>query len=339
MAKQSEGRDKIMGLFAEMVRFQIYYLVAAVICRLLFIIQIKTKGPIYFLRRKGALIHELMHYLMMKILFIPAKFHTIRVGYDGSGSVSLPYNQKKSFIKFLLVAFAPLIGGTMLLLYIEDVWPPHWDTWYWVIIRWMVILSILLTISPSTTDFKRVYECIIYETRIFIKQIIFLFFSVMIYVLNYEYFIKFQTHLAEVFELVIILAIFSLFELGWWLIKKVTGLVMEKSPLKKRYSQKGIKVKKHLSIRAVADILDVDDSLSSYRKIKKAVKTRKRTMKHMTPADIQVGGGERSENNENDEGEDLDEDDDAMEIFIKTAKINAELCRIIDEEWGRTNHA
>ena len=273
-----------MGLLLSMLRVEGYYLLFTLIFRLLKAVSPRIKGFLYWISRKGAFIHESLHFLMMRLLCIPVKLSDVHVDYKGNGSVRIPPGTRKTFLKFLLIGFAPLIGGTILLLEIQSKYFGSLTGLFGMIARILIILSIVISVSPSLTDLSQIWRAILSNSRIFVRQMLVLGAAFGIYIANHGWLSRYETLLDYMYEPAVILGIYLVID-G----VRVIGLMGYRALANRRFNSKNfqpsaMKITKSDRKAALVDHagLSKDYYGKSIRKIKKAIKEQK----NYAPSDL-----------------------------------------------------
>jgi len=105
----------------------------------------------------GVRIHELLHYLTICLCGLVTADTRIVIKRDGSGGFVEPhYRHEPSFFQALLIATAPLTGGSIILLYffplLSAVSTDGESAWYIIGLYWIVIGAVFMVVNPSATD-------------------------------------------------------------------------------------------------------------------------------------------------------------------------------------------
>jgi hypothetical protein len=206
-----------MALLYDIILLQFLGLITVKICqfikyRLQFIDQIFG----FFL---GAAIYlrELCHFAVSKILFVPIEWSDLNFD-EKQGrrnieyALTPDYYKRISFLKEGLIATAPIWIGTYLSYKLYD--------WYkisdWIVFRILIIsgfIIILCFTRPTLADYGGIFKVIIERPLNFIKQLIFLGVSYLIYIYNFDYFNNLIPHYHYFYEFLLLLSLEGLMEL------------------------------------------------------------------------------------------------------------------------------
>ncbi len=231
-----------MGLFLDIIIFQFLGLLAVKICKYIkyrFIVI----DPIFdFFLKAAKYIRELCHFAVSKILFVPIEWSDLNFN-EGQGRRNIEYDltpdyyKRISFLKQVLIATTPLWIGTYLLYKLID--------WYrisdWIVFRILIISGIIIILCftrPTFADYGGIFTVIIERPLNFIKQLIFLGASYLIYNYNFDYFYKIIPHYHLFYDFVLLLSLEGFMELILivicFIIKKLGSLSRNDSILTRR---------------------------------------------------------------------------------------------------------
>ncbi len=261
-----------------MIRFELYYLLVTIVFKILVGLSYRFKRFLRWFESKATLIHELMHYAMMRILCMRVPIRNLRVLKNGSGYVKIPASTKRPFVKMFLVAFAPLIGGTIFLLELGSWWPKGGMGFFGTTLKFGVYLIVILAVSPSMGDYNAIWGSIVDYPRIFIRQLLFFFLAFGIYIAIFQKISPYAEIFAYLFEFLAIGVIFLKIELICWTSKKLyDGLVKRGKETKKfcetlkEYGQKANRYRKKKYLVESFD-LEEENIEGGFRTLKKSIK-------------------------------------------------------------------
>ncbi len=194
--------------------------------RILFILsyRIRFLSPIVrVFWRTGVIIHELSHFIILKILRVPVRFSDIDFHTrEGGGSIDFyqddEFYRRVNFLKFLLSSMAPLWIGTVFIMEFYNVFVNN-TLLGTKIIAVAFIIIILFTCVPSRPDMRNIFICINDKPLVFVKQVIFLVIAFLIYNLFFDFFYQFAPFYPYLFEFLVLVALEGLLELTWVLLK------------------------------------------------------------------------------------------------------------------------
>jgi hypothetical protein len=171
-------------MFEDIAWFIIIFITSIILSNLLFR---RDLGPFNTLRNIlglfGVIIHEISHFFMCKLLGVPTDGLQIKYRYKGytnpHGSVSLKEIEKTSFMQAFLVGLAPLFFSTWLFFYILYT-AFHATSTYLIIVSIFLSVSLLISASPSSTDFKQIGRAFNRDPNYSLYQIFLVFLSGLI---------------------------------------------------------------------------------------------------------------------------------------------------------------
>ena len=238
-----------MGLFFDIIILQFLGFIAVKICKYIkygkyrFIVI----DPIFGFFLKAAIyIRELCHFALSKILFIPINWSDLNFD-DEQGRRNIEYgltpdySKRISFLKQFLITTAPIWIGTYLSYKLYDLYKIS----DWIVFRILIIsgfIIILCFTRPTLADYGDIFTVIIEKPFNFLKQLIFLVASYLIYNYNFDYFYNMIPHYHLLYDFVLLLSLESLMELILivicFIIKKLGSLSRNDSMLTRRASRK-----------------------------------------------------------------------------------------------------
>ena len=177
--------------------------------------------------RTGVIIHELAHFIILKILLVPVKFSDIDFhSKDGGGAIDFiqddEFYRRVNFLKFLLVSVAPLWIGTVFIMEFYNMFVNN-DLVGFKIIAVVFIIIILFTCVPSGPDMKNIRISINHKPLVFVKQIIFLVIAFLVYNLWFDFFNQFAPIYPYLFEFLVLVILEGLQELIFMVSKILIG--------------------------------------------------------------------------------------------------------------------
>lgn len=179
--------------------------------------------------RFGVIFHELSHFIMFKILLIPVKFSDVDFHTnDGGGVVKCykteEYYRRMSFLKDLLISVAPLWLGTCAIMELYNVFVNN-DLLGTKIGAAALIIITMYAFVPSSADMKGVIITIGEKPFVFVKQMIFLVISFLIYNLYFDFFYQFAPIYPYLFEFFMLLVLEGSLELTFMVVKFGIGKI------------------------------------------------------------------------------------------------------------------
>nr|QEE16329.1 hypothetical protein DSAG12_02159 [Candidatus Prometheoarchaeum syntrophicum] len=214
-----------MGFFLNMV---IVFIVGKAIVKLFTMIVFRVRflrSPLRRILRIGVIFHELSHFVIAKMLFIPVRFSDINFHTkDGGGVVTVfiteEFTKRISFLKDLLIAVAPLWVGNCVIMELYHIFFTT-DAIGLQIVSVLFTVIILLVCIPSPSDMKNLVNTIFFKPYVAMKQIIFLVISFLIYNLYFDFFYQFAPMYPYLFEFLMLLVIVGSLEIFFVIFKFV----------------------------------------------------------------------------------------------------------------------
>ncbi len=173
--------------------------------------------------RTGVIIHELSHFIILKILLVPVKFSDIEFHTrEGGGAIDFyqddNFYRRVNFLKFLLSSMAPLWIGTVAIMEFYNMFVNNTLLGF-KIISVVFIIIILFTCTPSGPDMRNIWISIMAKPWIFVKQVIFLLIAFLIYNLYFDFFYQFAPIYPYLFEFLVLVVLEGLLELTFMVLK------------------------------------------------------------------------------------------------------------------------
>jgi hypothetical protein len=171
-----------------------------------------VKALNYKLEHYGTYIHEISHWISLKITF--AKVSNTKLTVQGlSGSVEYQPKEDFGFVRTAIISLSPLLYGSIINIYIFRFLYYHQEIEYLSKIGcYLIILAIVLAMSPSYQDYKNIWNSILNRPLVFIKQTIFILIEVIILFSNWSFFSSLFRDEDPLIEFGIYLGIFLIFE-------------------------------------------------------------------------------------------------------------------------------
>ncbi|MHA1887162.1 MAG: hypothetical protein ACTSX0_03995, partial [Promethearchaeota archaeon] len=184
--------------------------------------------------RMGIIFHELSHFFIAKIMFIPVRWADINFNDRGGGSVhfeieSYEYQKRISFIKQLLVSVAPLWLGTCAIMELRNIFTNN-DLIGIKIISVVSIIIIMYVFVPSSADIRFISFIIGLKPFVFIKQVLFLTISFLIYNAFFDFFYRFAPIYPYLFEFLMLILLEGGLELVFMILKFVIPKILSITP-------------------------------------------------------------------------------------------------------------
>jgi len=186
----------------------------------------------------GVRIHEVLHYFAIFACGLGTRETQIVIKRDGTGGYVVPhFRHEPSFFQALLIASAPLVGGTVLVMEISHQFiafeAENLVPWYLTTAYWIMIVAIFMVINPSEKDWAIVRNVICARIGNSLRQAGEMVGALYLLLGYWE---EFQAYLQlpdPWFELVVYLGLFGGFESLWLLLRTLVN-----RPLKAPYSVK-----------------------------------------------------------------------------------------------------
>ncbi|WP_371804064.1 hypothetical protein [Candidatus Lokiarchaeum ossiferum] len=165
----------------------------------------------------STIFHEMCHYGMNKLMFIPVSLKDISFSDNlQSGSVRINYDTathyRFSLMKCFLISLAPLFIGTWIVLFLVSKWDG--TSLGGKIGIGLAICCLILGLQPSNADIKCIY---IYGVTkrpwLALRQVICMGLASLFYLWQADFFMQFYVFFPILFEIAVILAIFILLDL------------------------------------------------------------------------------------------------------------------------------
>ena len=222
-----------MGFFVNM--FLVFF-VGKILERILGFLWIRIpflRLPLDIFWRLGVVFHELSHFIIMKLLFIPVHFSDIDFHTrDGGGSIEIDltelYMKRLSFFKDVLICVAPLWLGTCAIMEFYNMFVNNAFIGYKIISVGSIII-IMGAFVPSRGDMRKLMNTISVKPVVFGKQVIFLILAFLIYNLYFDFFYQFAPIYPYLFELFVLVAIEGCLELIFMILKFLTEKIFSYS--------------------------------------------------------------------------------------------------------------
>ncbi|QEE15002.2 hypothetical protein DSAG12_00825 [Promethearchaeum syntrophicum] len=206
-----------MGLFYDILLLQFFGLITVKICNF-----VKDRFDLIdqicdIFLKTGIYIRELCHFAVSKLLLVPIDWSDLNFNNKkGRRNIDFDltpeYVERLSFLKEFLIVTAPIWIGTYLTYKLSD--------WYRIadgmIFRILIIIGfiiILCFIRPTLADYGGIFTAIMEKPFHFLKQLIFLGASYLIYIYNYDYFYNKLPHYHYLFDFVLLLSLEGILEL------------------------------------------------------------------------------------------------------------------------------
>lgn len=164
-------------------------------------------------------IHELIHYSMARLMLIPLPPDSIHFDFKNhKGSVdfeALSEDQKDriTFIQDTFISFGPLLVGVWLSFYIWD-FLPHISNMYFFIFMILFSLGLVGSLTPSTQDYRMIYNSFKQRPLTSFRQIGILILSIILYCTFDSFFYVIHHIFPYLYELIAITLLWMLFEFG-----------------------------------------------------------------------------------------------------------------------------
>jgi hypothetical protein len=174
----------------------------------------------------GMYFHELLHYLVSKLLWVKALKSQVQIRGNNHGEFILNFEENPGFFKMMAIATAPITLGTILIIQILHWWHSIPLSLEMEIIVYPSLFLLIFIISPSWADYRCIFSSISAKPGVFFKQVGFI--GITLYLIYYfqSWFTTWLPLFDVWYEIGVFVITFGVIELGWWIIGTIFDYIL-----------------------------------------------------------------------------------------------------------------